>query len=316
MHTLGIKNGSTTYDDSLDKLAKGIMVSIIADTAPDGQVFSHWSSSNGGSFADAYSATTAFTMPEADTTVTANYVDEIDPSQDQLFTFAGTITNLNDITLNGVKLAHTANHNGIYWDLSNYRDYTDVLGKMEDGSVKVTLYKEFLQTLPSGVHTLTVEFNDNATGERKFKIPEPSYTFSTGGGISTMTYRATASTSTYTGGDLVITSNGPFPRFTGLKCGNVKLTDGVDYSAASGSTIVTVHESFMKTLPTGKHKFTLLFDHGSANVNVTVNAIAVVVPENVVAYPPKTGDAGFAWTGMLTIVIGAGLLYAIRRRRA
>jgi len=53
----------------------GAVVSINAGTAPAGQVFKNWTSSNSGViFANANSAATTFTMPAAAVTVTANFV--------------------------------------------------------------------------------------------------------------------------------------------------------------------------------------------------------------------------------------------------
>ncbi len=51
----------------------GSSANIVADTAPTGQVFSGWTGSDASNFADANSATTTFTMPAVDTTLTATY---------------------------------------------------------------------------------------------------------------------------------------------------------------------------------------------------------------------------------------------------
>ncbi len=52
---------------------EGAKVNISADVAPEGNVFSHWTSDNGGGFADENSANTIFTMPANSVTVKANY---------------------------------------------------------------------------------------------------------------------------------------------------------------------------------------------------------------------------------------------------
>ena len=57
----------------------GAQVSIAANAAPEGKQFDKWTSSNGGSFADASAPNTIFTMPASDTSVTATYKDIIAP---------------------------------------------------------------------------------------------------------------------------------------------------------------------------------------------------------------------------------------------
>ena len=60
----------------------GTPVTITADAAPAGKVFDRWVTSAGGSFADAESAQTVFTMPAGDVTVTAVYKNiEVETSE-------------------------------------------------------------------------------------------------------------------------------------------------------------------------------------------------------------------------------------------
>ena len=61
--------------------AEGARAAITADAAPEGKTFDKWTSSGGGSFADAASASTIFTMPANDVTVTASYKDSTPPDQ-------------------------------------------------------------------------------------------------------------------------------------------------------------------------------------------------------------------------------------------
>ncbi len=53
----------------------GTWVSITAEAAPSGKVFDRWASSGGGTFEDASNASTTFTMPDHDVTLTATYKD-------------------------------------------------------------------------------------------------------------------------------------------------------------------------------------------------------------------------------------------------
>lgn len=69
-YTLTVNNGTGG-----GSYAEGMQVPIVANAAPDGKTFDRWTSSNGGTFANANEATTTFTMPGNEVTVTANYED-------------------------------------------------------------------------------------------------------------------------------------------------------------------------------------------------------------------------------------------------
>ncbi len=88
----------------------------------------------------------------------------IDTKKDFVQGFAGDYKNLADIRLNGVTLTQTPT-SATACDLRGWPGYDRILGKAESGSVMVTLYKEFLQTLPDGKYTLEVKFLDG-TAER------------------------------------------------------------------------------------------------------------------------------------------------------
>ena len=66
--TLTVENGSGDTNTT-----QGTSNPISTDPAPQGYLFSHWMTDNGGSFGDAYSASTTYTMPGNDATVTALY---------------------------------------------------------------------------------------------------------------------------------------------------------------------------------------------------------------------------------------------------
>ena len=69
-YTLNVSSGSGDGN-----YAAGTSVSISANSAPAGQHFTNWTTANGGSFANANSASTTFTMPANNVTITANYAD-------------------------------------------------------------------------------------------------------------------------------------------------------------------------------------------------------------------------------------------------
>lgn len=68
VYVLTVENGSGS-----GSYEAGASVSITAGAAPSGKVFDHWSTEDGGTFANAVSASTTFTMPAAAATVTAVY---------------------------------------------------------------------------------------------------------------------------------------------------------------------------------------------------------------------------------------------------
>jgi uncharacterized repeat protein (TIGR02543 family) len=70
-YTLTVINGAASAASG--PYTAGTLVSITANTAPAGQVFAGWTSSNGGIFASASSASTTFTMPAGNVTLTATY---------------------------------------------------------------------------------------------------------------------------------------------------------------------------------------------------------------------------------------------------
>ncbi len=67
-YTLSVVNGTGG-----GSFHAGATANIVASPAPYGQAFDHWTSDNGGVFANAYSSSTVFTVPAANVTVTALY---------------------------------------------------------------------------------------------------------------------------------------------------------------------------------------------------------------------------------------------------
>jgi len=75
-YTLNVTNG-TANGATTGAYASGATVNITANAAPtSSQVFDHWTTSNGGAFANANATTTTFTMPANATTITAIYKDQ------------------------------------------------------------------------------------------------------------------------------------------------------------------------------------------------------------------------------------------------
>ena len=70
-------------------------------------------------------------------------------------------------------------------------------------------------------------------------------------------------------GTLTFRANGEFSKFTGVKVDD-QLVDAKNYTAVSGSTIVTLSADYLKTLSTGNHTLTVLFNDGDCSTNFTV----------------------------------------------
>lgn len=70
--TVNLNGGSGSGSTTDGEYAEGAVINIDAGSRSNYR-FDGWTSSNGGRFADRYSASTTFTMPAADTTITANW---------------------------------------------------------------------------------------------------------------------------------------------------------------------------------------------------------------------------------------------------
>jgi LPXTG-motif cell wall-anchored protein len=97
----------------------------------------------------------------------------------------------------------------------------------------------------------------------------------------------------------------------------VKLTlNGVDvapanYTVANGSTVITLTESYLKTLANGSYTFRAHFTDGYSDLNLTVN-----VPSG--GGIPQTGDTGLPLVASIAVLLllgGALALTGLRQRR-
>ncbi len=86
--------------------------------------------------------------------------------------------------------------------------------------------------------------------------------------------------------DLTFTADGNFEKFTGFKVDNV-LVDKKNYSAESGSTIVTLKSDYLKALKAGKHTITFVYTDGeiSSDFKITDDPVSSSSPDN--SSPPN-----------------------------
>ena len=88
-----------------------------------------------------------------------------------------------------------------------------------------------------------------------------------------------------TDGTLTFRANGDFSKFIGVKVDGT-LIDAKNYTAVSGSTIVTLKADYLKTLSNGTHSLTVLFNGGECSTNFEI--IGTTNPLNSTG--PQTGD--------------------------
>ena len=149
-------------------------------------------------------------------------------------------------------------------------------------------------------------------------------------------------------GTLTFRANGDFSKFTGIKVdGNVVPAD--QYTAVSGSTIVTFSAEYLKTLSAGAHTLIVLYNDGECstafevtaaqngnggsntgnggNTNTgnsgstnTENTAAQAETGAAAVKEPKTGDSGnylFVWITLLVVSggVAAGIVVYNRKRK-
>lgn len=140
--------------------------------------------------------------------------------------------------------------------------------------------------------------------------------------------------STWTAGSadgLSVRANGALDKFQNVKVDGA-VVDASNYTATSGSTIITFKKEYLSTLTPGTHNITIAFTDGEASTNVTIAAVTAEQPNTVQAPAaqavqataqkddvPKTGeaDAVTAWM-ILSVCSFAGMiyLYGFRRKKS
>lgn len=106
---------------------------------------------------------------------------------------------------------------------------------------------------------------------------------------------------------LGFTANGAFSKFTMLKVDG-KEVDKRYYDAKSGSTIITLKESYLKKLSAGKHTITVVYTNGETSGTFQIKSASDV---------PATGDNSniLFWTSSMTISLAALALLLVQRKK-
>lgn len=134
-------------------------------------------------------------------------------------------------------------------------------------------------------------------------------------------------------GTLTFRANGDFSKFTGVKVDGT-LIDAKNYTAVSGSTVITLKADYLKTLSVGTHKLTVVYTDGECSTNFEVKQAAseqtkptegdksdTTTPKGGKdTTSPQTGDnSNLALWFAVLFVSGAGVLgttvYSKRKKR-
>lgn len=136
-------------------------------------------------------------------------------------------------------------------------------------------------------------------------------------------------------GTLTFRANGDFSKFTSVKVDGV-LVDQKNYTAVSGSTIITFMKEYLATLSNGIHKLTVVYTDGECSTNFTVKEAAKpqkqddgkkqddskadTTQTDNSASAPKTGDTTeqgrlIMLVGATAIVIAADMIYRRKRNK-
>ncbi len=241
LYTLTVVGGTA---EGSGEYISGAVVNIQANAPAEGKQFKNWTATGGGSFGNANSASTTYTMPAGNATITANYEDipvatytvtvSADPSEGGSVTGGGSYNAGENVTV-------TATPNSGY----HFVKWTE--HGVEAGSTE----------------SLTISnIDDNYTLVAVFEA-DIRYTITDG-----------AHQSVVKGNEAVFVSNAEFVKFVEVWVDGNSV-DTTNYSAVSGSTKITLKSAYIKALTIGKHSLEIISTDGKAETYFMVEA-----PEN------------------------------------
>ena len=147
-------------------------------------------------------------------------------------------------------------HYGVYVTAYTADISPDAKLKINGREVEYTRIGDENDTQSFWVET-DLSMTPTAAGASDYKIIEGANGAWTQNGDGTLTFRA----------------NGDFSKFTGVKVDGT-LIDAKNYTAVSGSTVITLKADYLKTLSVGTHKLTVVYTDGECSANFEVNKAA------------------------------------------
>ena len=147
-------------------------------------------------------------------------------------------------------------HYGVYVTAYTADISPDAKLKINGREVEYTRIGDENDTQSFWVET-DLSMTPTAAGASDYKIIEGANGAWTQNGDGTLTFRA----------------NGDFSKFTGVKVDGT-LIDAKNYTAVSGSTVITLKADYLKTLSVGTHKLTVVYTDGECSENFEVKKAA------------------------------------------
>ena len=119
---------------------------------------------------------------------------------------------------------------------------------------------------------------------------------------------------------LTFRANGDFNKFTGVKVDDT-LIDAKNYTAASGSTVITLKTDYLETLSVGTHKLTVVYNDGECSTNFTIKQASsgqiILIDPSQPAEPaeppqsnPNTGDNSMMWLCITLLAVSGTCIAA------
>lgn len=138
----------------------------------------------------------------------------------------------------------------------------------------------------------------------------------TTGGGSTVVYKiiegANGTWTQNSDGTLTVHVDGEFSKFVGVNVDG-EFINSKNYTAKSGSTIVTLSKDYLATLSVGQHTLTVVFTDGNGDTTFTVKAASdnnpgtAVTPDNT-TNNPQTGDHSGIVLAVVVLLVSGGAL--------
>ena len=111
-----------------------------------------------------------------------------------------------------------------------------------------------------------------------------------------------------------------FSKFTGVKVDDT-LIDAKNYTAVSGSTVITLKADYLNTLSVGTHKLTVVYTDGEGSTDFAIKQSSsgqiILIDPSQPAEPaeppqsnPNTGDNSMMWLCIALLVVSGTCMAA------